>query len=87
MAGYKITIKSSAAKDLKTISDKKKLIRIIAEVKKLGDEPRPYGYEKLSGRTNLYRVRQGEYRIIYSIDDSQRLIDIVKVGHRRDVYR
>jgi mRNA-degrading endonuclease RelE of RelBE toxin-antitoxin system len=56
-------------------------------VKRLLDEPRSYGYEKLSGKTNLYGVRLSEYRIICSINDSTHLIDVVKTGLGRDAYR
>ncbi|MFN7632474.1 MAG: type II toxin-antitoxin system RelE family toxin [Cyanobacteriota bacterium] len=53
----------------------------------LASLPRPAGSEKLAGRRNLYRIHQGRYRVIYSVDDQLRVVDIVKVGHRRDVYR
>jgi mRNA interferase RelE/StbE len=53
----------------------------------LADDPRPPGSEKLAGGEDRYRVRQGFYRIVYEIDDATRLVRVVKVGHRRDVYR
>lgn len=87
MADYSFTIKSSAAKELQAISDKATLSRLIEKIKSLADQPRPSGSEKLAGRQNLYRVRQGNYRVIYFVDDKSRVVDVVKVGHREDVYR
>ena len=84
---YSLTIKSSAAKELQTVSDKTTLTRLVEKIKSLANQPRPSGAEKLAGRSNLYRVRQGSYRVIYSVDDQSRVVDVVKVGHRRDVYR
>jgi mRNA interferase RelE/StbE len=52
----------------------------------LADDPRPPGSEKLSGQ-DRYRIRQGDYRVVYSGDDGERLVDVVKIGHRREVYR
>ena len=87
MDGYSLTIKSSAAKELQRITDKAILNRLVERIKSLSIQPRPSGSEKLAGRSNLYRVRQGNYRVIYSVDDQSRVVDIVKVGHRKDVYR
>jgi mRNA interferase RelE/StbE len=85
--GYSLLIKQSAAKELQSISDKASLNRLIDKVKALATQPRPSGSEKLAGRPNLYRVRQGNDRVIYSVDDETRVVDVVKIGHRRDVYR
>jgi mRNA interferase RelE/StbE len=85
MAGYRIFFKESVWKDLKGIP-KKDLKRILARLKALGDEPHPIGSEKLAGY-ELYRVRQGNYRILYSIQDNELTIWIIKVGHRKEVYR
>ena len=87
MDGYSLSIKQSAVKELQSISDKASLNLLIEKVKSLATQPRPLGSEKLAGRPNLYRVRQGNYRVIYSVDDEARVVDVVKVGHRRDVYR
>jgi len=84
---YSLSIKPSAAKELQSISDKATLTRLIEKVKSLATQPRPSGSEKLAGRPNLSRVRQGNYRVIYSVDDEARVVDVVKVGHRRDVYQ
>ena len=87
MVDYSLSIKPSAAKELQAISDNATLIRLIEKIKSLATQPRPIGSEKLAGRPNLYRVRQGNYRVIYSVDDEKRVVDVVKAGHRRDVYR
>ena len=87
MADYSLSIKRSAAKELQAISDQEILTRLIEKIQALATEPRPQGDEKLAGRSNLLRVRQGNYRVIYSVDDQARVVDVVKVGHRRDVYR
>ena len=87
VASYSLTIKPSAAKELQDVSDKATLSRLIERIKSLTTQPRPSGAEKLAGRSNIYRVRQGNYRVIYSVDDQSRVVDVVKVGHRRDVYR
>ena len=60
--------------------------RIVEALQKLGDQPRPAGAKKLRGR-EAWRIRIGDYRVIYEIDDAQRLVLVISVGHRRDVYR
>ncbi len=85
MAKYKITIKKSAAKEFEDIP-KKDLQKIIKRIQTLAQNPRPQGAQKLSGQQH-FRVRQGDYRIVYSIDDKKLIIDIVKIGHRREIYR
>ena len=85
MAGYKIYFKESVEKDFRTIP-KKDLQKIILRIQALASDPKPSGHEKLTGQER-YRVRQGQYRIIYSIQDKELSIWVVKVGHRKDVYR
>ena len=85
MDAYKIFFKRSVEKDFKSIS-KNDLKRILDRIKALADDPRPTGHEKLTGQER-YRVRQGKYRIVYSIQDNELIIWVVKVGHRKDVYR
>lgn len=85
MAGYSILIKAAAAKELDAIP-RKDLQRIVRKIAALGADPRPRGSEKLSGAAR-YRLRQGDYRIVYGIDDTERCVTIVKIAHRRDVYR
>ncbi len=85
MARYKAMIRKSAADELGRIP-KKDLRRIVERIQALGDEPRPRGSEKLSARER-YRIRQGDYRVIYLVDDDLRTIEIVKIGHRGEIYR
>ncbi len=85
MAEYKIYFKESVEKDFRVIP-KKDLQKILVRIKALAKDPRPLGHEKLTGQER-YRVRQGQYRIIYSVHDKELTIWIVKVGHRKDVYR
>ena len=84
MARYRILIKPSAVKEIEDIPLKKDRQRIVDRIKKLADNPRPLGCEKLSGQEK-YRVRQGQYRIVYSIEDPDSSVCVVKVGHRKDV--
>ena len=85
MEKYRILIKPSASRELDDIP-KTDLKRIVKRIQNLSETPRPSGCEKLSGE-DRYRVRQGPYRIVYLIDDKSREVIIVKVGHRREVYR
>ena len=85
MASYKVLIKPSAAKELEALPQKDRR-RIATKIQHLASEPRPAGTEKLSGQEK-YLLRQGNYRVLYSVDDAQLAVTIVKIGHRRDVYR
>ncbi len=85
MAKYNIEIKKSAVKEFSSIPSGD-LKRIIQKIKNLADNPRPPGCKKLSGEEK-YRIRVGNYRILYFIDEGKLIIFVVKVGHRRDVYR
>lgn len=85
MANYKIFIKPSAAKELKHLP-KKELKRITSKIQSLSEEPRPHGCEKLSAQER-YRLRQGNYRIAYSIEDDKLVVYVVKISHRKDVYK
>ena len=85
MASYSVLIKPSAAKELERLPDK--LRRQVAKrIQALADNPRPVGVEKLTGE-ELYRVRQGDHRIVYSIEDAVLIVRVVRIGNRRDVYR
>ena len=84
MGVYKIFFKKSVWKDFKSTPDKD-LTKILACIESLGKNPRQSGCKKLSGQEK-YRLRYGRYRIIYSIQDEDLSIWIVKVGHRRNVY-
>lgn len=85
MVRYEIVFKQSVAKDLRQIPGKD-VQRILKRIDSLANDPRPADMEKLSG-DDKYRIRQGNYRILYTIEDSVVTVTIVKVGHRRDVYR
>ena len=85
MAEYKIFFRESVSKDFKKIP-KKDLQKILSKIKKLGEDPHIPGSEKLTGQ-DLYRIRQSNYRILYSIQDKQLTIWVIKVGHRKDIYR
>ncbi|MGH8307780.1 MAG: type II toxin-antitoxin system RelE family toxin [Gammaproteobacteria bacterium] len=85
MASYKLVFKKSVAKDLRKIPNQD-VARILARIRTLADDPRPAGAEKLSG-DEKYRLRQGHYRILYYVDDAEICVTVVKVGHRREVYR
>jgi mRNA interferase RelE/StbE len=82
---YKVLIKPSAAKELASIR-KEALGRIVRRILSLANDPRPHGSEKLSGE-DKYRIRQGNYRIVYAIEDEAHTVTVVKVGHRREVYK
>ena len=82
---YRLLLKKSAERELRKIP-KTDLQRITERIKELAALPRPSGSEKLAGQDS-YRIRQGDYRIVYTVDDDHRLIEIIKIGHRREVYR
>ena len=86
MVKYRVSIKRSAVKEIEAIPQKKERQRIIRRIGQLANDPRPPGSRKLSGN-DKYRVRQGSYRIIYSIENKELIVVVVKVGHRKDVYR
>ena len=86
MEKYKVSIKRSAVKEIEAIPQKKERRRIISRIGQLANDPRPTGSKKLSGH-DKYRLRQGSYRIVYSIEDNELVVVVVKVGHRKDVYR
>lgn len=85
MESYRIVIKKSAAKEIERL-EKKDRIRIIEKIIGLADDPHPSGSKKLSGQEK-YRIRQGNYRILYQVIDQKLVINVVKVGHRRDIYK
>jgi mRNA interferase RelE/StbE len=82
---YQVFIKPAAQRQFKklTLEVQADLIAIIGG---LVEEPRPSGCKKLKGRKNQYRVRSGDYRIIYSVEDAALMVEVIKLGHRRDVY-
>jgi len=86
MARYELRVKPSVAKDLRGLP-KADLRRILARIEALRADPHPPGCEKLAGGSELYRVRQGVYRIVYAVDDQRVIVEVVRVGHRGEVYR
>jgi mRNA interferase RelE/StbE len=82
---YSLVVKKSAERELRAFP-KVDLRRVLDRIRGLAQNPPPSGSEKLSGQSH-YRVRQGDYRIVYSVDDDHRIITVVKIGHRREVYR
>jgi len=86
VARYRVLVKESAAREIEDIGSRRDRRRIVARIAALADDPRPRGCEKLSGQEK-YRIRQGACRILYSIHDEHLIIHVVKVGHRKDVYR
>jgi len=87
VARYSVEIRTSAIKELEAVVPKRERQRIARKIAALAVEPRPRGCEKLAAQGNRYRVRQGRYRIVYAVDDAELLVDVVKVGHRKNVYR
>ena len=85
MASFKVVFRQSISKDLQRIPTRD-IARILSRIEALASEPRPRGAEKLSGQQR-YRIRQGTYRILYEVREVESLVVVVKIGHRRDVYR
>ncbi len=83
---YRIELKPSAERDLAGL-ERRDLLRVARKIDGLADDPRPAGAEKLSGEDDLWRIRAGDFRIIYTIRDDVLLVLVVRVGHRREVYR
>ena len=84
---YTVEILRRAEKTLRALTDRKLYLRLRDAIDGLAVEPRPHGCTKLSGAKNIYRVRSGDYRIIYQIEDNRLLILVAEIGHRREVYR
>jgi mRNA interferase RelE/StbE len=84
MAKYTVSLSKRAQKQLDKLSDAV-AEPILLAIEKLGDNPRPHGCKKLKGR-NAYRIRIGDYRVIYEILDSILLVDVIDLGHRKDIY-
>jgi mRNA interferase RelE/StbE len=87
VASYKLEIKTSAGKELAEVGSKSDRVKIVSRIQALASNPRPSGSEKLAGYADRYRIRQGNYRVVYLIDDQLSTVTIYKIGHRKDVYR
>jgi mRNA interferase RelE/StbE len=84
---FDVRIKASAAKELEAVDGKRNRQRIVEAIASLADDPGPHGSEKLSGLKDRYRMRVGDYRIVYAIEEHVLTVFVVKIGHRREVYR
>jgi len=87
VVSYSLYIKPSAGKELESVGSKPDRLRIIGKIRSLAEDPHPHGSEKLAGYDDRYRIRQGNYRVVYAIDDEAGRVTIYKVGHRKDIYR
>ncbi|NPA36166.1 MAG: type II toxin-antitoxin system RelE/ParE family toxin [Chlorobi bacterium] len=85
MPDYKVYLTKKAQKQLDKIPDKE-VASVLERIQNLSSNPRPSGVKKLKGR-NGYRIRQGNYRIIYEIFDDMLLIDVIAIGHRKEIYK
>ena len=85
MSSYLVALVSSAEKELYRLT-KKTIARVVARLDQLASTPRPPGCKKLKGGDNEWRIRVGDYRIVYVIDDAARTLDVTRIAHRRDVY-
>ena len=83
---YQVVFRASADRELDGLHPRD-LARVFARIEALAGDPRPHGSERMAGADREYRLRAGDYRVIYSVDDAMRLVTIQKVGHRGDVYR
>jgi mRNA interferase RelE/StbE len=87
VAVYRVLIKASAGKELERLGTKSDRARIVERIEAMAENPKPRGCEKLAGYSHRFRIRQGNYRVVYLVDDQRREITIFKVGDRKDVYR
>ncbi|MEK7676330.1 MAG: type II toxin-antitoxin system RelE/ParE family toxin [Verrucomicrobiota bacterium] len=86
MASFSIQWRSSTKKDFRKLPPRE-VARVLAEVELLSEEPFPHGTEKLSGSEHTYRIRIGDYRVVYEVLSQSRIVEIQRVRHRKDVYR
>jgi mRNA interferase RelE/StbE len=86
MASFNLYWRKSTRKDLRRIP-REMVSRIIAQIEKLADEPLPHGSEKLTGSEHTYRIRIGDYRVVYELLHDAKIVEIQRVRHRKDVYR
>jgi mRNA interferase RelE/StbE len=87
VASYSVFIKTSAAKELEAVEPRAVRVRIASRIQGLARAPRPTGSHELAGHAERYRIRHGAYRIVYSVDQETRIVEVVKIAHRREVYR
>jgi mRNA interferase RelE/StbE len=87
VARYRLLIKRSAARELESLGLRDDRQRVVARINALAENPRPPGAEQLAGQEGRYRVRQGNYRILYEVRDADAIVTVVKIGDRKEVYR
>ena len=85
MGSYAVEIKPSARKELESLPDHV-LRRVITKLESLSDNPRPVGCKKLKGYKDQWRIRIGDWRVVYIIDDAARVVSVMRIAHRREVY-
>ncbi len=85
MGKYALDVKPSARKELENLSDRF-IARLMPKIEGLATDPRPFGCRKLRGYKDLWRIRVGDYRVVYIIDDDHKTVSVTRVAHRRDVY-
>ncbi|HXM67030.1 MAG TPA: type II toxin-antitoxin system RelE/ParE family toxin [Candidatus Acidoferrum sp.] len=85
MSSYAVELKPSARKELESLPDTA-LARVVRRLESLGHDPRPAGCRKLKGYKDQWRVRIGDWRVIYIIDDTARVVSVTRIAHRREVY-
>ncbi|MCC6139006.1 MAG: type II toxin-antitoxin system RelE/ParE family toxin [Nitrospira sp.] len=83
---YSILLAPPAERQLKALAEPAQK-RIVKRLKSLRENPRPHGVKKLAGEEDLYRIREGDYRIVYTIQDKKLIVLVVKIGDRKEVYR
>jgi len=86
MERFKIQWRKSTGKDIRSLP-RHEVARVVAAVGQLADDPLPHGYQKLSGSERTYRIRVGDYRVIYEVFSDSHVIEIQRVRHRKDAYR
>ncbi len=85
MSSYAVELKPSARKELESLPDTV-LARVVRRLESLAHDPRPTGCKKLKGHNDQWRVRIGDWRVVYIIDDTSRLVSVTRIAHRREVY-
>jgi len=87
VGAYRLLIKPSAGKELARLGNRADRQLVVQRLAALALDPRPHGSEKLAGYDDRYRIRQGDYRVVYLIDDRRQEVTIVKIGDQKDVYK
>jgi len=87
VAGYELRITGAAAKELEALPRKKDREAVVGRILALAEEPRPSGCVKLSGVEDLYRVRQGSYRVVYTIEEERLVVIVIRIADRKEIYR